>query len=208
MLPATRAPTGALGHDGVVAAHALEREQRPWLAAIGLYGTAVVVLQALAVRPAWSSPLGVVRGEVAELFLSGLFVAGGAAASALAVPALLVALAAAALVAGARRTIVAALAGHVGATLVVYGALGTLWLAGLHVWQHALDAPDYGISCVYAAALGLVAVRTRRVALRVAVFAAAVLSLSLGGDLTGWEHALALLSGVLVGRAGEGAARA
>jgi hypothetical protein len=59
---------------------------------------------------------------------------------------------------------------------------------------------------VYAAALGLVAAGTRFVPLQLLALAAAVTTLELGGSLTGWEHFLALLAGVLVGRLAPAAA--
>jgi hypothetical protein len=176
------------------------RAEPAWLAAIVAYVAAVAVTHAQRAAPAFTSPQGVLHGRIVELLTSGLYVAGGPPADDLAVPALAAALALAVLVVGARRTVGAAVLGHVGATLAVYAAIGALWLGGIHVWRAALDAPDYGISCVYAAALGLVAAGARPLPLRVLALAAAVATLQLGGDLAGWEHFLALAAGALVGR--------
>jgi hypothetical protein len=190
----------AIVDDGGMRRLRLARTESAWLVAIAAYVLAVAVTHVQRAAPSFSSPRGVLHGQVVGLLTSGLYVVGGPPVDDLAVPALAAALALAALVVGARRTVAAGLLGHVGATLVVYAAIGALWLGGIHVWRSAIDAPDYGVSCVYAAALGLVAAGARAVPLRLLALAAAVATLELGGSLAGWEHFTALLAGVLVGR--------
>ncbi len=165
-----------------------------------------------------SSPAGVASGHLWRLLTSGLVVAGdpevqiaGAGIAAAAVLALL----------GPGAFWRAALAGHVGATLVAYAGVGVVWLVSRADVDAVVDAPDYGISCVWAGTLGaLVAAGVRGPARRpmpgVALVAAAlfVTATAFSSDLAGVEHALAfLLGGVFAvglrargGRTGSGLA--
>ena len=102
----------------------LVRTEAAWLTAIVAYVAAVAVTRVQGGAPSFTTPRGVLHGRVVELLTSGLYVAGGPPVDDLAVPALAAALALAVLVVGARRTVAAGLLGHVGATLVVYAAIG------------------------------------------------------------------------------------
>jgi hypothetical protein len=66
------------------------------------------------------------------------------------------------LLAGAPAFWRAAIAGHVGSTLVAYAIIGVLVLFHPASVRDLLSAPDYGISCVYAGALGGLAVAGAR----------------------------------------------
>lgn len=146
-----------------------------------------------------SSPAGVASGHLLALLTSGLLVAGdpvvqiaGAAAAAAAVLILL----------GPGAFWRAALAGHVGATLVAYAGVGLIWLVSRADVDTVVDAPDYGISAVWAGSLGaLVAAGTRgssrRLVRSVAVAAVVVFVAAIGfsSDLAGVEHLLAFVLG-------------
>jgi hypothetical protein len=106
---------------------------------------------------------------------------------------------------GSRRFLWAALAGHLGATVIVYAGIGILLLAHVGGVRSLLDEPDYGTSCVWTGVLGAAAVqawRDRRRAVRIAVPLAALAAV---GALT-WtsdglalpEHLLAFVLGALV----------
>lgn len=146
-----------------------------------------------------SSPAGVASGHLLPLLTSGLLVAGdpvvqiaGAAAAAIAVLVLL----------GPGAFWRAALAGHVGATLVAYAGVGLLWLVARADVDAVVDAPDYGISAVWAGSLGALVVAgtrgsSRRLVRGVAVAAVAlfVAAIPFSSDLAGVEHLLAFVLG-------------
>jgi hypothetical protein len=56
----------------------------------------------------------------------------------------------------------AALLGHVGTTVVVYAAIGALWLVDAHAVRAVTDVADYGISAVWASCAGVVCVAGAR----------------------------------------------
>ena len=119
-----------------------------------------------------SSPAGVVRGELWQLFTSGLVVSGPVGAE-LPAAAAIAALAVRRL--GARTFWFAAALGHVGATLLAYVGVGVVWLAARADVDGVVDAPDYGISCVSLAAVGALvgeAMRARRESVGLAAVAA------------------------------------
>lgn len=102
-----------------------------------------------------------------------------------------------------------AIAGHVGATLLAYTGIAVLWLVmPSRSMEQVTDAPDFGISAVWAALLGAIAVagvrlgrsRRRRLtgAAGLAVLAAFALLVPLDGELSDVEHLLAFLAGALV----------
>lgn len=149
-----------------------------------------------------SSPAGVLSGQEWRLLTSGFVVAGDPvvqiAATSAVVAAVLVTL-------GAGAFWRAAFVGHVVATLVAYAGIGVLWLVSRGDVDAVVDAPDYGISCVWAGALGVLVAGTIRRGPRsarvcalaaVAVFAAVI---PFGDDLAGVEHGLAFALGALVG---------
>ncbi len=106
---------------------------------------------------------------------------------------------------GVGRFWAAAVAGHVGSTVVTYAALGVLILAHANSVQRLVSQSDYGISCIWAGALGALSTdaflsartveRVRVTALAVCVMAV-VTALSNGLALP--EHLLAFLFGALV----------
>lgn len=105
------------------------------------------------------SPDDLVTGKLWLLPASGLVVAGDTwsqLATLAQVAALLTVLA------GGRAFWRAAVAGHVGSTVVAYAIVGILTLTAPASVAHLLSAPDYGISCVYAGALGALAVTVAR----------------------------------------------
>lgn len=144
-----------------------------------------------------SSPAGVAAGRVWELFTSGLVVAGDPVVQ-LAAAAPVVALVV--LVLGPAVFWRAALAGHVGATLVAYAGIGVWWLLAGSDVDAVIDAPDYGISAVWAAALGALLAGTRQRSgvvrwLAVGATAVFVVLIPFSRDLAGVEHLLAFALG-------------
>jgi hypothetical protein len=178
---------GARGIGRLAAAGAMVA----YVAAVALGGALGVDGESLA-----SSPAGVGRGDVAQLFTSGLAVAGSW------LPATLI-LAGSGLLAargaGPQRAALAALAAHLGGTLLPYAALALVRDHSPHAWEGAWHAPDYGVSLVFGAWLALAAMRAPN---RVAAVATALVALALatpGLTLTGAEHACALAAGAAFG---------
>ena len=104
-----------------------------------------------------------------------------------------------------------AVTGHIGGTLLVYGSVGVLWLASHETVQSVLDRPDYGVSAVWLALLGALlvcaidAVRAGRPSsidrlLIVACPLAALIGFAFFPLLSGSEHLVAFLTGMLVAR--------
>jgi hypothetical protein len=102
------------------------------------------------------------------------------------------------------------LLGHVGATLLAYSGIGVLWLVARDDVRSVVHAPDYGISAIWAAALGAVAVAGARppsshprFGLAVAVLGLLVLValIPAHGELADVEHVLAFVLGAGVGLA-------
>jgi hypothetical protein len=101
-----------------------------------------------------------------------------------------------------------AAAGHLGATLVTYAGVGVLWLVSHADVDSVVDAPDYGISAIWSAALGALAVGAAaapRWRWPTLVASAVCLLLLLaptpfGGDLAGVEHVVAFALGATVTR--------
>lgn len=151
-----------------------------------------------------STPAGVAGGDVLPLLSSGLVVAGAP----------LPQLAALAIVAGALIRLSgaatfwrAAAAGHVGATVLAYAGVGVVWLLARRDVEGVIEAPDYGISCVWDGALGALGATVVRASHHGRGVARAVLGLSLATfvvalpfswGLVGVEHVLALALGALV----------
>jgi len=101
-----------------------------------------------------SSPAALAAGKVWTLLTSG-FLIDGAAAPQLAITA---ALAFGALHCGGSRLFwAAAAAGHIGSTLIAYAGVGLVSLIDQRLVDGVVRSPDYGISCVWAAGLGVVA---------------------------------------------------
>jgi hypothetical protein len=84
----------------------------------------------------------------------------------------------------------AAVAGHVGSTVVVYAGIGMVWATDPHAVAGLVDQPDYGISCVCAGAFGALAATTRH-------HRSHALRLLYPALLVGWLVAVAATSGSL-----------
>jgi hypothetical protein len=154
-----------------------------------------------------SSPASLATGKVWLLLTSGFVIDGPPLPQILALTALAV------LVTrfrGSRTFWTAALAGHVGSTLIVYIVVGLLWWADPHLVANAIHNPDYGISCVWAAGLGAITagswaspgpptLRSRRITIPLAALLTltAVTALSTN-EIARSEHLIAFLLGVLV----------
>lgn len=180
-----------------------------WAAALALlYGLTVVVfafVPAASPVPAAlaSSPQGVLRGEWWGLLTSGLVVAGDPAFE---VPATVLAVILLIRWGGVATFWRAAIAGHVGATLLAYGGLALVWVfARSDLDLGVLDAPDYGISCVWAASVGaLLGLHRRRSRPgrwlgTLSAVGGFFLWVELKPDLVGVEHLLAFAVGIAVG---------
>jgi hypothetical protein len=173
----------------------------------GGYLLLVAVLAVLRRASGWpdpqalaSSPADLATGHVWSLITSGLVVAGEPTVQ-LAATALTVALVIQLL--GASAFWAAALAAHVGSAVIAYAGVGVLWLvAGADV-DALVEAPDYGISCVWAGAAGaLAAAAFRRRSARVRVLAPVAIGAGVGivapaAGLAGVEHGLAFALGAL-----------
>lgn len=150
-----------------------------------------------------SSPARVATGQLWQLVTSAFVIAGDPLVQ-LALALLLVVTVLARLGAGTFWR--AAFAGHIVATLVVYCCVGVLWVLERKDVDAVVDAPDYGISCVIAAAAGALVAgagwRWRWSALLCATaLLAAAWSFATSRDgLAGSEHLLAFMLGGLVGR--------
>lgn len=169
---------------------------------------AVAVLETLRHTTTWprvtdlaSTPAGVAAGHVWPLLTSGLVVAGAPLAQ-------LVGLGVTVLVViqllGAGAFWMAAGAAHLGSAVLAYAGIGILWLVQRSDVDGVVDAPDYGISCVWAGAIGaLVAAglgsgRVRERALAVAAIGLFYVVFGASGGLAGVEHVLAFALGAAV----------
>jgi hypothetical protein len=150
-----------------------------------------------------SSPAGVAAGHVWSLITSGLVVAGAPAVQ-LAATALTAVLVIQLL--GAPAFWAAALAAHVGSAVIVYAGVGVMWLVSRADVDGVVDAPDYGISCVWAGAGGALAAAAfggrGRLAGPVAI-GAGLAAVAPAAGLAGVEHAVAFVLGALTVAAGR-----
>jgi hypothetical protein len=101
----------------------------------------------------------------------------------------------------------AAVAGHVGSTLAVYAGIALVWLFDAHAVRDVTDAPDYGISAVWAACMGAVCVAGAAGALHRARLATALgagclvtflVLVPADGEVSDFEHLVAFLAGAAV----------
>lgn len=96
-----------------------------------------------------------------------------------------------------------AVAGHVGATLIAYAGIGLVYLVQRSTAEGVVHAPDYGISAVWAAAFGALAVIALRrghhpritAAWSLAVLVLFVVLVPVDGELADVEHLLAFVLG-------------
>jgi hypothetical protein len=102
-----------------------------------------------------------------------------------------------------------AITGHVAATVVAYAGVGVLWLATRKSVENVVDRPDYGVSAVWMAVLGALLITSIRAwragratafdrLVIVACLAAAVIGFVSFALLSGAEHLLAFVAGMLV----------
>lgn len=112
-------------------------------------------------------------------------------------------------VCGGRVLWIAALAGHVASTLVVYGLLAFARTLDPHAFTALLSAPDYGVSAISAAWLGAIAAvswrargttRRGKIATALAVVATAVFAWMLHTHVSflDLEHVVAFVIGVAI----------
>lgn len=107
-----------------------------------------------------------------------------------------------------------AVAGHVGSTVIAYTGIALIYVVQRSTAEGVVHAPDYGISAVWAAAFGALAVVAMRrghhprvtAMWSLAVLALFVLLVPIDGELADVEHllAFALGAGVMAVRARSG----
>jgi hypothetical protein len=163
-----------------------------------------------------ATPAAIAEGKVWLLMTSGFLVSGepaiGFSGTAVDVLELIALALAAALVVerlGAIAFWRAAVAGHVGGALLVYAALGVVWLVSRDADRGVVHKLDYGVSAVWMALLGALMVfawrvlgtgsrRPREVVLLVACAATGVAGATLFSPFVDAEHGLAFALGGLV----------
>src|SRR4051812_37988543 len=124
-----------------------------WLAAVALVALTRVTAGWPAPRELAVSPDALERGRLWLLATSALVIQGPAALQ-IAGTAVLIWVVVHRF--GAARFWATAVAGHVGSTFAVYAGIGLVWLVDAHAVRDVTDAPDYGISAVWAACMGVV----------------------------------------------------
>jgi hypothetical protein len=168
-----------------------------WLVAVAVIA---VVKGPDTVRALACAPAALWAGKLWTLPSSALIIQGPAIPQLLMTAALAVALVRAC--GGAVFWLVAAV-GHVGATLIAYAGIGLIYLVERSTAEGVVHTHDYGISAVWAAAFGALAViRMRRgdhprltAAWALAILALFVVLVPLNGELADVEHLLAFMLG-------------
>ncbi|MFY9580805.1 MAG: hypothetical protein WAQ33_15945 [Gaiellaceae bacterium] len=166
--------------------------------------TAALNVGAVSVEDIAASPQSFGQGKLWLLVSSGLVVEKPLAFSMLSFAALA---AVALFVCGARVFWVAAIAGHICSTLVVYLALAAYRLSEPEAFRRIVTSPDYGISAIAAAWLGAIATiawqergstPARKLAIAVSCLAVALFAWTLRGTLNvlDSEHVLAFVIGI------------
>jgi len=163
-----------------------------------------------------ASPAAIAAGKIWLLGTSALLVSGAptlglgpTAVSLLELAALVAAVALLVSRLGGAAFWRAAIAGHVVATLVVYAGVGLLWLLSRELVSGVLHEPDYGVSSIWLAVLGALAVSAWKTMLargregaELALFAACAVAGLVGATLfspfVDAEHAFAFSLGALV----------
>lgn len=163
-----------------------------------------------------ASPAAIASGKVWLLFTSALPVAekpvlglGSTTVSILEIAGLTLAVALLVRRRGGATFWLAALAGHVGGTLLTYAGVGVLWLVDHDTVRGVVNTLDYGVSAVWLAALGGLAVTAwqapgrfggdrRELLLFTTCVAAGVIGATLFPLLADVEHGLAFALGGLV----------
>lgn len=168
-----------------------------WLVAVAVIA---VVKGPDTVRDLACAPAALWAGKLWTLPSSALIIQGPAIPQLLMTAALAAALVRAC--GGAVFWLVAAV-GHVGATLIAYAGIGLIYLVARSTAEGVVHTHDYGISAVWAAAFGALAViRMRRgehprltAAWALAILALFVVLVPLNGELADVEHLLAFVLG-------------
>jgi hypothetical protein len=168
-----------------------------WLVAVAVIA---VVKGPDTVRDLACAPAALWAGKLWTLPSSALIIQGPAIPQLLMTAALAAALVRAC--GGAVFWLVAAV-GHVGATLIAYAGIGLIYLVARSTAEGVVHTHDYGISAVWAAAFGALAViRLRRgehprltAAWALAILALFVVLVPLNGELADVEHLLAFVLG-------------
>jgi hypothetical protein len=164
------------------------------------------------------SPADLVSGKLWLLPLSGVIVDGNTWSQL----AMLTEVAAALVVLADARTFWrAAILGHVGSTFIAYAILGVLALTVPTAIGGLFQAPDYGVSCIWAGSVGALAViaarrcssRPAKMAVAAAVSAPLILVLTAGFvtpagtvNLATLEHSLAFVLGLVAAGRRDGRA--
>ena len=181
------------------------------LAIVAWLGT-VALLAAVRAATGWAapdalaaSPDALLSGRVWLLATSGLIVSGTTPALQIAGMALLVWVVLRRF--GPRWFWAIAIVAHVGATVITYAAIGALWLVDAHAARPVLEAPDYGISAVWAGCagalvaagvLGAPAHRRLAFALGALCLSALLVLVLVVGELADVEHLVAFVAGATV----------
>ena len=176
-----------------------------WLAAVAVIAVARALHRGPSDADLAASPARLAAGELWPLVTSAFVIAGSPVVQ---IAATAVLLAAVVRLHGAGLFWLTAAAGHLGATLVTYAGVGVLWLVSRADVDSVVEAPDYGISAIWSAALGALAVgaaATPRWRWPTLVASAVCLLVLLaptpfGGDLAGVEHVVAFALGATVTR--------
>jgi hypothetical protein len=187
--------------------------RRPGAGALlaGLWLAAVVVIAILRTAtgeprpgPLACSPAALAAGKVWTLASSALIVDGPPIAQVIITAAVLAAVMS---LLGTRAFWWSALTAHIGSTLLAYAGIGLLWLVARHDVRAVVHAPDYGISAIWAGALGALSTWAvtraahHRSAARRAVLGSLlvfVVLVPLDGELADVEHLIAYLLGAAV----------
>jgi hypothetical protein len=176
-----------------------------WLAAVAAIAIARALHQGPSDADLAASPARVAAGQLWPLVTSAFVVAGTPVVQ---IAATAVLLGAVVRLHGAGLFWLTAAAGHVGATLVTYAGVGILWLVSRADVDSVVEAPDYGISAIWSAALGALAAgaaaaprwRWPTVGASAVCLVVLLAPTLLGGDLAGVEHVVAFALGAMVTR--------
>jgi hypothetical protein len=179
---------------------------------VGLLPAGVGISHRALVSALAFSPADLVSGKLWLLPLSGVVVDGETWVQLAVLAEVAVVLV---LMAGARTFWRAAVAAHVGSTLIAYAILAALAVVAPSATGDLFRDPDYGVSCIWAGSVGALAVvaarryasRRAQVAVAAAVGTPVVVLLTAGVmtpagtlDLATVEHLFAFVLGALVGR--------
>jgi hypothetical protein len=199
-----------------VRTRAATRSGQIWTGLAGAYLVAVAVLEATRDTAGFpdptdlaASPAAIASGKLWLLFTSALPVAGrpvlglgGTTVSVIEVVGLSLSVAVLVSRHGGAIFWLVAIAGHVGGTLLTYGGVGVLWLVDHDTVSSVVHTLDYGVSAVWLAVLGGLAVSfygdRRHLLPFAACVAAGLIGATLFSGFADAEHALAFVLGALV----------